>query len=80
MAAKRWPDVITADEGLEQGSGIEAIRHICRSRAIPVVFVTANPSIIRAAVPDAIVLEKPFSHQGMCDAIIDAVRVARVYA
>lgn len=80
MATERCPDVITVDEGLDQGSGIDAIRQICRHIAIPVIFVTANPSMIRAAVPDAIVLEKPFSHQGMCDAILDAVKVARVYA
>lgn len=39
LAEQRCPDLITADDSLEHGSGVEAIRHICRGKAIPVIFI-----------------------------------------
>jgi CheY-like chemotaxis protein len=43
LANQRRPDLITADDDLAQGSGIAAVRHICRDQAIPVVFITGEP-------------------------------------
>jgi two-component system, response regulator PdtaR len=80
LAEQRCPDLITADDGLSEGSGIEAVRHICRSRAIPVVFITGDPNSIECAIPDAVILEKPFSHSGLSSAIRLAIDNARVYS
>ncbi len=78
-AEETCPDLITVDEGLENGSGIAAIRHICRDKAIPVIFITASPKQIKAAVPDAVILEKPFSHRNLTGAILEAVKSARLF-
>lgn len=79
LAQARCPDLITVDEGLEDGSGIDAIRHICRDKAIPVIFITAAPDRIKAAIPDAVILEKPFSHQHLSSAILMAIKSARLF-
>lgn len=75
LAKQRCPDLVTADDRLSDGSGIAAVRHICRHRAIPVVFITGDPEHIKQAVPDAIILEKPFTHSGLERAIWLAVGV-----
>jgi len=78
-AEERCPDLITVDERLDDGSGIAAIRHICRNKAIPVIFITAAPDHIKAAVPDAVILGKPFSHRDLSSAILKAVKGARLF-
>ncbi len=78
-AEEKCPDLITVDERLDDGSGIAAIRHICRDKAIPVIFITASPDQIKAAVPDAVILEKPFSHRNLSSAILKAVKGARLF-
>jgi CheY-like chemotaxis protein len=71
-AQELCPDLITADDSLENGSGIEAIRHICRDKSIPVVFIVADATRIQAAVPDATVLLKPFSEEAFASALTAA--------
>lgn len=61
LAERRCLDLITADDRLEHGSGIEAIRHICHDRAIPVIFIVADPTNLERALPNALLLQKPFS-------------------
>jgi two-component system, response regulator PdtaR len=77
LAERRCPDLITADERLEHGSGIAAVRQICAHRQIPVIFITADGASIRRSVPDAVVLEKPFTRLGMVQAIEQAVLARR---
>lgn len=63
-ASKRPPDLITADVGLSSGTGIEAIRMICREPSIPVIFITGHTAAeVRQQVSDYPVLAKPFSEQ-----------------
>jgi len=63
-AARRSPDLITADVTLADGDGIEAIRIICREPSIPVIFITGHSAAeVRRQVPDYPVLRKPFSQQ-----------------
>lgn len=69
MAEQRCPDLITADDRLEQGTGIEAIRHICRDQAIPVVFIVADETNVKKMLPDAILLLKPYSESALAAAI-----------
>ena len=79
LAEERCPDLITADDSLENGSGIAAVRHICRDQQIPVVFITGEPQHIQEAVPGAVILDKPFTHSGLARAIGLAIERARAY-
>jgi two-component system, response regulator PdtaR len=79
-AEQRCPDLITADDRLASGSGIAAVRHICREQAIPVVFITGDPEQIKRSVPDAVVVGKPFTFADLRLAIPAALKAARVYS
>jgi CheY-like chemotaxis protein len=80
LAEQKCPDLITADDRLADGSGIAAVHHICRHQAIPVVFITADAKRVKLAVPDAVILEKPFSRSALVSAIQLAVEGARIYS
>ncbi len=80
LARRRCPDLITADDRLEQGSGLEAIRTICKGKAIPVVFMTADPLPIQEKVADAVFLLKPFSSHALARAIEQATQRSGVYS
>jgi DNA-binding response OmpR family regulator len=75
MALARCPDLITVDDKLDSGTGVESIREICRDQALPVVFITADPKAITAHIPDAIIVPKPFSRPQLTGAIEAAVSV-----
>jgi CheY-like chemotaxis protein len=77
-AAKRCPDLITVDQRLSNGSGVEAIRAICSERRIPFVFITSYRNEVREALPEAVVLGKPFWPPKLQDAIAHAVGVSRM--
>jgi DNA-binding response OmpR family regulator len=72
-AQRRCPDLITADNRLLNGSGIEAVKRICAERVIPVVFIVGEPADVSIMLPDATILEKPFSS----DQLLAAVRQVR---
>lgn len=80
LAKHRCPDLITADDRLSDGSGIEAVRRICRRQAIPIIFITGDPNRVAQAVPGAIIIEKPFTHAVLVRAIERAVEHARIYS
>lgn len=80
LAEQRCPDLITADDHLSEGSGVAAVRHICRHQAIPVLFITGDPKHIQHEVPDSVILEKPFMHAELADAVRLAVDAARTYS
>lgn len=73
MAIYRCPDLITVDDKLDSGTGVESIREICRDQALPVVFITAQPEAITEHIPDAIIVLKPFSRPQLTAAIEAAV-------
>jgi DNA-binding response OmpR family regulator len=58
LAARRLPDLITADVRLEEGTGAGAVRAICRDQSVPVIFITGNPEAIKM-YNGAVVLIKP---------------------
>jgi chemotaxis response regulator CheB len=72
FAERHCPDIITADDRLDDGSGVEAIRHICRVRPIPVIFIVAVPDNVQKVLPDALTLQKPFSEAALNKAIREA--------
>jgi DNA-binding response OmpR family regulator len=60
-AARRCPDLITADVELRPGCGIGAVQSICCERPIPVLFITGMPIEVRTRMPQHALIEKPFS-------------------
>lgn len=60
-ATRKCPDLVTSDGSLLAGSGTAAARHIRRFCSVPVIFITGEPDEARECLPDAQVVEKPFS-------------------
>jgi chemotaxis response regulator CheB len=75
-AERECPDLITADDSLASGTGVDAVLRICSDRAIPVVFVVGNPWNVKFVLPEAIIVEKPFT----LDALSSAVDTAKISA
>ncbi len=72
------PDVMIVDVLLGEGSGISAVEQILRTGFIPHLFVTGDPSRVRARRPDAAVLQKPFRVADLAWALQRAIGVASV--
>jgi DNA-binding response OmpR family regulator len=68
-AERRRPDLITADVGLNSGSGLEAVAMICEQPSIPVIFITGSAAQVRDEVSRYAVLNKPFSEQTLTYAV-----------
>lgn len=73
MATARCPDLITVDDQLDSGTGVDTIREICRNQALSVVFITARPHAICNSIPDSIIVPKPFSKVQLTEAIEAAI-------
>lgn len=73
VAARKCPDLITADHWLSGESGISAVRKICENRPIPVIYVVALPEGVLEEEPEAVVLQKPFTSRGLSEAIAKAM-------
>jgi DNA-binding response OmpR family regulator len=70
-AARRCPDLITADVELRPGCGIGAVQSICSELPIPVLFITGRPVEVRTRMPQHPLIEKPFT----ADHILAAVKL-----
>jgi CheY-like chemotaxis protein len=68
-AARKCPDLITADVELRPGCGIKAVQSICSERPIPVLFITGSPGEVRLRMPGHALVEKPFDAGPMKEAI-----------
>ena len=62
-------DLITADVRLLPGDGLKAVRSICASRAIPVVFITGYADELIDRAPDAVVVQKPINEEELAGAV-----------
>jgi DNA-binding response OmpR family regulator len=60
-ADRRVPDLIMSDMHLAAGTAIDVVEAICARAAVPVLFVTASSSDVRERMPDATIVEKPFT-------------------
>lgn len=69
LAARRCPDLITADVDLRPGCGITAVQAICSERPLPVLFITGSPGEVRLRMPEHALIEKPFSADHVMAAI-----------
>ena len=67
-AARKCPDLITADVELRPGCGITAVQSICSEQPIPVLFITGSPGQVRIRMPGHALVEKPFSAEHITDA------------
>ena len=70
-AARKCPDLITADVELRPGCGIAAVQSICAEQPIPVLFITGSPGEVRIRMPGHALVEKPFH----ADHIIEAIKL-----
>lgn len=68
-AQKRCPHLIIADHQVTDGTGTDAVLAICSDKAVPVVWVTASGQEVRNRVPDALVVDKPFSFPRLSAAV-----------
>ena len=68
-ARAHLPDLIIIDAGLREGSGLSAMRRINAAHPTPHLFTTGNVMGVRAALPRAIILEKPFNEIDLIMAI-----------
>jgi len=71
-AARKCPDLITADVELRPGCGITAVQSICSEQPIPVIFITGSPSEVMARMPRHPLIQKPFS----ADHVMAAIKTA----
>jgi DNA-binding response OmpR family regulator len=67
-AARKCPDLITADVELRPGCGITTVQSICSEQRIPVIFITGSPGEVRIRMPGHLLVEKPFSAAHVMDA------------
>ena len=72
-AARRCPDLITADVQLRPGCGITAVQSICSEQPIPVIFITGTPGEVKVRMPGHGLVEKPFN----ADQIVAAIELTR---
>jgi DNA-binding response OmpR family regulator len=68
-AARKCPDLITADVELRPGCGIAAVQSICSEQQIPVLFITGSPGEVRLRMPGHTLIEKPFEEDQVMEAI-----------
>ena len=70
-AVEFTPDLLIVDANLRQGSGISAVRQITSTCHVPYIFATGDPYSVTAAMPEAIVIGKPYSLQTLSRAMAD---------
>lgn len=70
LAEERCPDLIIADLRLAQGSGIDAVRRICRDRSIAVIFMSGDlEELGGGGTGEAGFLSKPFTSTALRSSI-----------
>lgn len=65
-AIRKAPAIIIADVKLDDGSGLSAVQRIVSAdRSVPVLYVTGYPEQCSGCPADAVVVEKPISHDDL---------------
>jgi CheY-like chemotaxis protein len=72
-ARREGPDLVLSDVKLRNGSGIDAIEEILRSRPVPHMFMTGDLVGLHLHLPDAVAVRKPFSSATLVKAIAKAL-------
>ncbi len=74
-AALRWaPDLLIVDGNLTEGSGVSAMRQILACGSVAHFYISGDPIQLLKAVPDAVVLAKPFTMHALASAMARATR------
>jgi len=79
-ASMHRPDLIIADAGLAEGSGLAAMAIMLRARWVPHIYMSGNLFSLGALPRDAVILRKPFNHDDLVHSIFQAVHTPRVPA
>ena len=75
-AIEHGPDLMIVDAGLREGSGIEAVAEILKTRFVPHIFATGDRFRVLEQCPDAIVLDKPYNAKALTHAIEQALQTS----
>jgi two-component system, response regulator PdtaR len=78
-ARQENPDFLLSDVKLRNGSGIDAVDEIVRSRPLPHIFVTGDTVGLKSLRPDVVALGKPFSAGALANAIKKAVEASAAF-
>ncbi len=68
-AARHRPDLMIVDVRLGDGSGVDAVAEIHRSRPVPHVFVSGNIANVKALRPGAVIIQKPYRESDLARVI-----------
>jgi two-component system, response regulator PdtaR len=71
------PDLMIVDAWLGEGSGITAVETILRSGSVAHLFTSGDISMVKARLPDAIMIQKPYYEADLADAIQRALEAER---
>ena len=72
-AAKLSPDLIIIDVTLGEGSGVAAVRQILLSGPVSHLFVSGDLTAVRALMPTAAMLHKPYNEAQLVSGMQRAV-------
>lgn len=72
-ALNHKPDLIIADAGLRESSGVDAVAAILKTGPVPHIFMSGDKAAVLAQRPGALVIEKPFDEDALIAAIDRAV-------
>ena len=80
-ARANCPDLITADQRLIAGSGVDAVNKVCAEHGnIPTVYITEFRNEVRKLAPTAVIVQKPFGprllQEGVGKAILQSRKAA----
>jgi CheY-like chemotaxis protein len=63
------PDLLIVDVGLSSGDGVSAVAQILRAGPMPHIFASGDAEQVRARMPGAVVIQKPFQEADLARAI-----------
>lgn len=75
-AARCKPDIMIVDARLRCGSGVSAVAKILLTGRVPHVFVSGDVLGVKALMPDAVVIQKPFFAADLARAMERALHAA----
>lgn len=75
-ALRLAPDLLIVDGNLAEGSGVSAMRRILAHGFVSHFYISGDPIQLLKAVPDAVVLAKPFTMHALTNGMAKAARIA----
>ena len=73
-AARDRPDIIITDAGLNAGDGVTAAERILAERPMRFVFASGDLTKVKARLPNAVMIQKPYNNAVLAGAIETAMR------